>query len=264
MKLKEAQLLGVLALIAVGIILLCMWGSDETAETSVAFDNPVDLVDPGSRAETERAQQLLDELLRPDEPVLVDRAGPQPKTVRIGIGGSSAPTSLSEAARVDKAIYSARPDDIPLTQPKPEPEPQKRTTRRTIAPAPKAMVHVVQNGETLGEISAKYYGTSRKVKEIQRANGDVDPKRLQIGMALVIPPQERTLSAVRPVASAVKPAAAVSRSQRTYVVQNGDSLYRIAQRFYNDGTRYKDILRANRHVVRDADRLTPGTELVIP
>jgi hypothetical protein len=38
MKLKEAQMLGVLALIAVGIILLCMWGGqgDSAAPTAKA------------------------------------------------------------------------------------------------------------------------------------------------------------------------------------------------------------------------------------
>ena len=51
---------------------------------------------------------------------------------------------------------------------------------------------------------------------------------------------------------------------RTYVVKRGDTLYSIARRFYNDGTRWRDILEANRSRMRDERHIAVGTELVIP
>ena len=263
MKLKEAQLLGVLALIAVGIILLCMWGSDEAPDGTVAIDDAADLIDGGTQGANDRAQQLLDELLRPDEPVVVRQ--PAPPTVRIGIGGPAAVDNVTEGRLVDDAIYERLPHEIPLTQP----EPEERAVRRPIAPKPKTIIHVVQKGDTLGEISAKYYGTSRKVKEIQRANGNVDPRSLPIGMALKIPPLGRTLSAASPASGATRRTLAASgtgpaKARRTYIVKKDDSLYKIAQRFYSDGTRYKDIQQANSQAIPRADQLKPGMEIVIP
>ncbi len=265
MKLKEAQLLGVLALIAVGIILLCMWGSDEAPDGTVAIDDAADLIDGGAQVANDRAQQILDELLRPDEPVVVHQPAPEPRTVRIGIGGPAAVDTVTEGRLVDDAIYETMPHEIPLAQP----EPEGPAVRQSIAPEPKTIIHVVQKGDTLGEISAKYYGTSRKVNDIRRANGNVDPRSLQIGMELKIPPLGRTLSAASPASRVTRRTLAASgtgatRARRTYTVKKGDSLYKIAQRFYSDGTRYKDIQRANRQAIPSADRLQPGMEIVIP
>ena len=51
--------------------------------------------------------------------------------------------------------------------------------------------HKVANGETLGSISGKYYGSTAPqwVDKIQRANNMSTPDSLQIGQTLVIPPK---------------------------------------------------------------------------
>ncbi len=265
MKLKEAQLLGVLAMIAVGIILLCMWGSDEAPDGSMAIDDATDLVDGVGVPTDARARQLIDELQRPVETTVVRRQAPEPSTVRMGIGGTTAPAVATESARVNDAIYSHQPDEIPLTQP----EPEAPAVRQSIRPKPRTIIHTVVKGDTLGEISTKYYGTSKKVKDIQRANGNIHPQRLSIGMELKIPPLPRTLSVASGASQAARPTLAASRTgsskpRRTYTVKKGDSLYKIAQRFYGDGTRYKDILRANRELLRGSDLLRPEMEIVIP
>ena len=55
--------------------------------------------------------------------------------------------------------------------------------------APKARVHVVEQGDNLGNISRKYYGEFRRWKDIAEANKEIlpDPNKLKIGMKLVIP-----------------------------------------------------------------------------
>ena len=51
---------------------------------------------------------------------------------------------------------------------------------------------------------------------------------------------------------------------RRHVVQDGDTLINIAQKYYGDTGQFKTILNANREQVQSPDRLTPGTVLVIP
>lgn len=53
--------------------------------------------------------------------------------------------------------------------------------------------------------------------------------------------------------------------QRTYVVQSGDYLIKIAKKFYGDGNRYKDIYNANTSKVKMPNYVIyTGTTLVIP
>jgi nucleoid-associated protein YgaU len=47
-------------------------------------------------------------------------------------------------------------------------------------------------------------------------------------------------------------------------VQPGDTLSRIAQRYYGNGRRWNEILAANKAVIPNPDRLAIGTTLVIP
>ena len=54
------------------------------------------------------------------------------------------------------------------------------------------------------------------------------------------------------------------RERRVYVVQARDSLYKISREVYGDGSRWKEILQANRAVLPSENHLQPGMSLVIP
>jgi outer membrane murein-binding lipoprotein Lpp len=56
---------------------------------------------------------------------------------------------------------------------------------RPVAPHPPANVHIVVKGESLEKI-AKLHGTT--VPELQKINRIPDPKKLQIGQQLLLPP----------------------------------------------------------------------------
>ncbi len=61
------------------------------------------------------------------------------------------------------------------------------------------------------------------------------------------------------------PAAPASAAQqRTYKVQSGDTLSKIAQEFYGKANEYNKIFQANRGQLSDPDHISPGMELVIP
>jgi nucleoid-associated protein YgaU len=55
-----------------------------------------------------------------------------------------------------------------------------------------------------------------------------------------------------------------SGSQRRYTVKSGDTLSQISRQFYGDANQYIKIFNANRSILRDANTITPGQELVIP
>ncbi len=123
--------------------------------------------------------------------------------------------------------------------------------------------HVVQRGQTLGGIGSNY-GVS--VTALRAANGNIDPRRLQIGQRLVIPsparPSGRSTRAAAPSGNTSGEQAAVGTASgaeeqgaRTVVVRRGDSLWTIARR-YEVSTR--DLMRWNgltSTVIKIGDRL---------
>jgi uncharacterized protein YidB (DUF937 family) len=51
---------------------------------------------------------------------------------------------------------------------------------------------------------------------------------------------------------------------RTYTVASGDTLSKIAKQFYNDGNQWPRIFDANRDILSNPDRISPGQHLRIP
>jgi LysM repeat protein len=51
---------------------------------------------------------------------------------------------------------------------------------------------------------------------------------------------------------------------RTYKVQSGDSLSKIAKQFYGDASKYQRIFEANRDKLDNPDKIQVGQELTIP
>ncbi len=52
--------------------------------------------------------------------------------------------------------------------------------------------------------------------------------------------------------------------ERTYTVQPGDSLSKIAQREYGDAAQWKQIFEANRATISNPDLIHPGQVLTLP
>jgi len=49
-----------------------------------------------------------------------------------------------------------------------------------------------------------------------------------------------------------------------YTIEKGDTLWAIATKYYDDGSKYNHIVDANIEVIKDADRIYPGQTIRIP
>ena len=54
------------------------------------------------------------------------------------------------------------------------------------------------------------------------------------------------------------------QNQRRYTVKPGDTLSKISREFYGDANQYSKIFNANRNILQDPNKISPGQELVIP
>jgi len=74
--------------------------------------------------------------------------------------------------------------------------------------------------------------------------------------------------AERPVAeeasALARPAEPAQPSGRTHVVARGDTLMRIARKYYGDESNWKVILEANRDKISDPNSIPVGVELFVP
>lgn len=70
------------------------------------------------------------------------------------------------------------------------------------------------------------------------------------------------LPPVTPMTPRLAPRAPASPT--TYTVRKGDTLEKIAKQVYGDAKRWPAIYKANRHVLKNANRVYPGQKLAIP
>jgi uncharacterized protein YidB (DUF937 family) len=73
--------------------------------------------------------------------------------------------------------------------------------------------------------------------------------------------QQTTIASAASVDTGTAPATA---SVQTYTVASGDTLSKIAKQFYSDGNQWQRIFDANRDILSNPDRISPGQHLRIP
>ena len=131
--------------------------------------------------------------------------------------------------------------------------------------------YTIQAGDTLGHIAQRLYGRAGEHAAIAAANPGIDPRGLQVGQVIRLPRRAQTRQVVmRGDAPAVAERATadgarrVEDGSRRVEVRAGDSLYRIAEREYGNGGRWRVIYQANRDVIDEPSMLQPGMKLMIP
>jgi nucleoid-associated protein YgaU len=199
--------------------------------------------------------------------------------------------SQDNVAANNEQVKTATEDKVRPTAPAPD------ANRETTANVPKQVkpdlpkVYVVQAGDNLAKIAQKFYGSAIgnktiNVMRIFEANRKLlkSPDDISVGQKLVIPLLKdeaksvfegglferiksigRTRSTTTtptktPAKPRPKPPAA--RPTRQYVVQDGDSLWKIADKQLGDKERFREIIKLN--ALDDEDYLTVGQRLIIP
>lgn len=61
-----------------------------------------------------------------------------------------------------------------------------------------------------------------------------------------------------------KPPADDNPYTQTHVVVSGDTLSKIAQKYYGDAALYDKIFQANRDILKDPNKISVGQKLKIP
>lgn len=108
--------------------------------------------------------------------------------------------------------------------------------------------------------------------ETETAMADVAPAVVDPPLAVVAPPVVPVAKPVvaapiaKPVVAAPVVAAPVAKhaGAQTHVVASGDTLYKIAKRYYGDATKWEKIQSANPGKIKNGKDLTLGTTLTIP
>lgn len=49
-----------------------------------------------------------------------------------------------------------------------------------------------------------------------------------------------------------------------YIIEKGDNLWKIAEKAYGNGAKYKAIVEANKEVIKDENKIFPGQKIRIP
>jgi len=161
-----------------------------------------------------------------------------------------------------------------------------------VTPPPAAKItatpkYVVQKGDSLASIAKKFYGEeegNRKVNidSIYIANKSTLPSadKLKVGQELTIPPLGMDISKAEANASSslgsklfeqVKsigqrhlPQDEPKAKVKTYIVKDGDSLWKIAAAQLGNGSRYKEIEKLNSDILGGKNSLQTGMKLRLP
>jgi nucleoid-associated protein YgaU len=284
MKMKEAQLLGILAIIAGGIIILSMWGSrPESQQTGGKNGAPTkDASNPSTETSEGEAldnwQWLTEE--EQQEAEAEDEAEEDPGAASLSVEGEAedvSPGGFDPGASLDvtmgwgedmtEKLEESGPAEIGLHEKK------KKNPMSDIAPpAPqKPDIYEVKKGDTLVAISRKFYDTPAKWRKILEANKAVlkRPEDLRPDMKLVIPDPSNEVSRAQNSSDSQKPLLAGddqddTEAPRHYTARKKDTLWSLAEKFYGNGKDYKKILKANDDLLDKPSDLKEDMKLVIP
>ncbi len=148
-------------------------------------------------------------------------------------------------------------------------------------------IYVVAEGDNLGTIAKKVYGSQHgneknNITRIFQANRSTlkSPDEIYVGQKLVIPllaesqagknkleklSRPTLLEEVKSISQKnVTTAPSRAEENKSYIVQQGDSLWHIATKQLGDGSRYEEIVELNANILESEDNLAVGMCLKLP
>lgn len=176
----------------------------------------------------------------------------------------------------------------PMTSPLPvdPPAPLKKTIATPVGPLQPLKTHEVRTGDTLFQITQRYYGNGNLWRDLAKFNNMDREGTVHVGSRLKIPSKDvllgksstltsnpdsgvKMLRPTDPAPKAQPPKTTPSRDRAapkielaSYTVQKGDTLGVISQRKLGSAKRWQEIAELNN--LDDEDDITTGTVLKLP
>ena len=231
---------------------------------------------PGLAAKERKAQEVFNRIESVKKrPVKVQISPTDNQSIRFE---TALPKNVSAVKKTNRAIEIKRTATPVLPAPIITPKRGAETVKPTL---PK--VYVVGEGDNLAVIAKKLYGSEQgskrtNIARIFDANRRFleSPDEIYVGQKLVIPllsapvPDKSRVSSVlassmlEKIKSIGKRHLSADGHRRRYVVQEGDSLWRIAAEQLGSGSRYSEIAGLNADILDDEDSLAVGMRLKMP
>ena len=131
------------------------------------------------------------------------------------------------------------------------------------------VTHKVMLNDSLSGLSKKYYGDMSIWREIFNANKDkiANPDNLRVGVVLIIPDITASKAEKKKayeVSSATESVKRSSSTGRTHKIRTGDTLYKLAKKYYDDYSMWEKIYDANEDTIQSKNSLRVGQILIIP
>lgn len=124
--------------------------------------------------------------------------------------------------------------------------------------------YTVEDGDSMWIIARKTLGSGAKWQLIAKANPMVDPLKIKKGDVLIIPKLEPERGPIAEKTERDPLGLGFNEDEKVVEVLEGDSLWKIAEREYKDGTKWRIIYTANKTRMKHENDLKPGQKLVIP
>lgn len=264
--------------VVLGVIILAIIGVFLSTKTSIKEPTlPIPELEGGDQAGKLKPEDLQSEPSDVFKPVAEQVSKP---TKSVEQDAANAAKIKSQLAEIDDSVLvgawekpkdkepmrtTASTDKIPKTSGSTEWR-GLETSGKEPLPA-NARVHTVVSNEDLFKIAKKYYGNGNKWLLIFNANQNRihDRNSLKIGTELVIPDADADAPPPKAVGQVVKGSENTTKSNaKEHTVQEGDSLYKLAIKYYNDGTKWQAILDANAATLKKKKDLKLGQTLIIP
>lgn len=122
--------------------------------------------------------------------------------------------------------------------------------------------YTIQSGDTMWKLAARFMGSGSRHAELAAMNtGRLGPAgELRVGTKIRVP------GAAAGAAPAAQQQAAPKQTPapKTYTVKSGDTLRKIAAKTLGSESRWKDLMDANKSVIKDPNALRAGAVLKIP
>lgn len=129
--------------------------------------------------------------------------------------------------------------------------------------APEALkAHVEQNNPGVENLQVQVQDGVATVSGNAQSPEALEKAVLMVGNAMGI--QEVKADGMTVGGTPVQEATVAVADDEYYIIQKGDTLWKIAERAYGKGALYNKVFEANREVIEDPDKIFVGQKIRIP